>query len=68
MRQRLDGTFTSTTPEWDRKWYWPVGTRVRTVIGRGVVIKQNAVSVWIRLESGDVRRNVPVAALTRIED
>lgn len=51
-RVRADGTRTYTSPDWDARWYWPVGTRVRVGGDRGIVTKQNAVSVRVRLEDG----------------
>lgn len=79
QRQRADGTWTYTTPEHDAKWYWPVGTRVelqdndaeRVRAGkykgaRGVVVKANPVSVWIKLDTGETLKNVTVMALVRL--
>jgi hypothetical protein len=77
QRQRADGTWTFATEEHDARWYWPVGTRVELQDGdrvragarkgqRGVVTKQNSVSVWVLLDSGETLRNVPVDALVRL--
>jgi hypothetical protein len=67
-RQRADGTFTFSTPEWDAKWYWPVGTRISLAIasGRafGKVTKQNTVSAWVLLDSGETVK-APFALLQR---
>lgn len=66
-RIRDDGTSTYTTPEWDQKWYWPVGTRV--VVGgtaAGVVVKQNSTTAHIRLDSGATLQRVRFAALARL--
>jgi hypothetical protein len=64
-RQRPDGTWTYASEEWDRKWYWPIGTRAEFRGQAGTVIKRNAVSVWLRLDSGPTIR-VSVTALTRM--
>jgi hypothetical protein len=78
QRQRTDGSWTYATEEHDAKWYWPVGTRIelqsagRTRVSadlkgaRGIVIKKNPVSVWLRLDSGETLKNVSVEALVRL--
>jgi hypothetical protein len=66
MRVRPDGTRTYTTPEWDARWYWPVGTRVRVGdVGSGVVIKSNTVTVNVLMDAGGIRSRVSVEVLTR---
>jgi hypothetical protein len=75
QRQRADGTWTYATAEHDAKWYWPVGTSVlvrmrgtgRSIVEcPGVIIKENTVTVRVRLTDG---REVmaPVGALRRVE-
>ena len=57
-RQRPNGTWTYTTPEWDATWYWPVGTKVRVLDSKrgidltGFVTKENAVSVRVAFDNG----------------
>lgn len=74
-RQRTDGTWTSATPEWDARWYWPAGTRVAvpTTTGpaTGVVLKQNATTVRIRFDDPASQathgpRLVPMRLLVRL--
>lgn len=67
-RQRADGTWTWTTPEYDATWYWPVGTRVRLVNGEeAVVVKENAISVSVvESATGVLRTRVPFDGLRRV--
>jgi hypothetical protein len=65
-RTRADGTVTTTTPEWDEKWYWPVGTRVKVGAQSGVIVKANNVSASVKLEDGRVVDRVSLKALQRI--
>lgn len=66
-RQRADGTWTYSTPEWDAKWHWTVGTRVRLRGGsaEGVITKANSVTVNVRLDDGRTVRAYK-DALTRL--
>ena len=64
-RQRADGTYTFSTPEWDEKWYWPVGTAVILRGEQGVVSKVNSVTVDVTTPAGLFRR-VSVKALRRV--
>jgi hypothetical protein len=70
MRQRADGTYTHTTDAWDARWYWPTGTRVRIAVRggsdeTGVIIKQNATTVWVRFDSARADTKVPMTMLVR---
>jgi hypothetical protein len=79
MRQRTDGTWTNTTPEWDQAWYWPVGTRVSvrpecfarsvrpTADEVGTVTQANTVSVRVKWDSGRTTGLVPVDMLRRVQ-
>jgi hypothetical protein len=71
-RQRADGTWTLTTVDWDRKWYWPVGTRVtvptRRGAVRGTVVKTNPVSVWVQFDEPDTKAKVEMRLLSRVEE
>lgn len=66
-RQRADGSWTFTTAEWDRAWYWPVGTRVELVNGeRGTVAKMNSTTATVVLDSGKTHTRVPFRGLRRV--
>jgi hypothetical protein len=66
-RQRPDGTWTFCTADWDQRWYWPVGTRVRVSGQLGTVIKQNSVTVAVKI--GDrVYPRVPMPGLVRVTE
>ena len=73
MRQRPDGTFTYTTPEWDARWYWPAGTKIEVSGVRGggtdaltgVVTKENLTTVWVKFDNGRPDCKVAKLALIR---
>lgn len=76
-RQRADGTWTYNTEEYDTVVYWPIGTRVELQDGdrvragafkglRGIVTKQNAVSVSVRLDDGRELKQVAWETLVRL--
>jgi hypothetical protein len=65
-RIRPDGTLTTTTAEWDAKWYWPVGTAVTVGQESGIVVKQNVTTADVQLESGRLLRRLRFTAMTRI--
>jgi hypothetical protein len=64
-RTRDDGTVTTTTPEWDLKWYWPAGTQVTVAGQEGVIVKANSVSASVQLADGHIVSRVSVKALQR---
>lgn len=64
-RQRSDGSITWTSPEWDDRWYWPVGTRVEVQGQPGSVAKTHQTTVDVQLDSGTRLRRVRMAGLVR---
>jgi hypothetical protein len=68
VRKRADGSLTYTTEEWDAKWYWPAGTRVRvTALGAtGTITKQNAVTATVKMDDGTLRLRVPFSGMERL--
>jgi hypothetical protein len=65
-RQRADGTWTFTSAEWDARWYWPVGTRVRVLHDVGTVTKENSTTVRVRFDSGRADTLVAKRGLIRL--
>ena len=68
-RQRADGSLTTTSSEWDGRWYWPVGTRVSVQGVLGTVSKVNGVTVRVSFDGEDRRTGrVSMSALIRVEE
>ena len=66
-RQRVDGSWTFSTEEWDAAWYRPVGTRVSVRGAAGTVVKENSVTVRVAFDGDDARTGlVSKTLLTRI--
>lgn len=48
QRQRLDGSWTFSSEEWDAAWHWPVGSMVVFRDHVGVITKQNSTTVIVK--------------------
>lgn len=75
QRQRYDGTWTYTSEEWDEKWYFTTGLRVRLnnnvsparLRGMiGYVEKVNNVTIDVLLSDGTKIRRVPMPSVTKL--
>jgi hypothetical protein len=62
----------STSPEWNAKWHWPIGTRVQVPTRIGVVAatvtKQNPTTVNLTTDDGREYRRVAMSLLTRVSE
>lgn len=68
-RQRADGSWTFTTPDWDARWYWPAGTRVQLQGQPGVILKSHRVTVDVQTDAGRTHRvAMTFAGLVRVTE
>lgn len=65
-RQRADGSWTNTSPDWDARWHWTAGTRVQVGDAAGAVTRVNRVTVDVRLDDGRELPKVPMPRLVRL--